>query len=108
METMNNREIRRGAIRFREITAKSDSEVTVGRNGERVVAFEFRNEGTNSFARISKAGAGYTLNVGEEKSYALDGNFYFLEQFIITFTEDKPAIPTTHKVLLTEIYDKSE
>lgn len=80
----------------------------VGRKGEKVIGFEFRNEGTNSTVSFLKDGAGVTLQPNEEKPYALDGNTYFEEQYTVVFGVINGANPYTHKAIVTEMYIKEK
>lgn len=96
---------KRARIRFNEITPKTRT-VVVGRKGEKVVAFEFRNEGSNSEVSFTKDGAGVALLPNEEKPYAVDGLAYFEEIFTVNFSVINGANPYTHKAILTEIYHK--
>lgn len=96
---------KRARVRFNEITPKTRT-VVVGRRGEKIVAFEFRNEGSNSEVSFTKDGAGITLLPNEEKPYAVDGMAYFEETFTINFSVINSANPYTHKAILTEIYHK--
>jgi len=96
---------RRARVRFNEVTPTTKS-VLIGRRGEKVVAFEFRNEGDNSTVSFKKDGAGVSLLPNEEKPYAVDGLAYFEEQFTVIFEAIIPANPYTHKAIVTEIYHK--
>lgn len=96
---------KRARIRFNEITPKTRT-IVVGREREKVVAFEFRNEGSNSEVSFTKDGAGVTLRPDEEKPYAVDGLAYFEETFTVNFSVINGANPHTHKAILTEIYHK--
>ena len=91
-------------IRFKVITPIDDDTLVIGRKGDEVVAFELRNDGTNSNIRISKDAAGITLKPGQEKPYAVDGDLNFEEAFTIGFTQTGPS--PVHLLLLTEIYRK--
>lgn len=95
-------------IRFRAITDRSNSSVVVGRRGERVVAFEFRNEGENSIVEVTKDGEGITLVPGEEKPYGVGEKVYFQEEFIINFSVVDGSKSVTHKAVLTEIYERKQ
>lgn len=95
---------KRARVRWNEITDSTQT-VLIGRRSEKVVAFEFRNEGSNSRVSFLKDGAGITLTPGEEKPYAVDGLAYFEEEFVVRF-EVIGAGAHTHKAIITEIYHK--
>lgn len=95
---------KRARIRFNEVTDRATT-IVIGRPREKVVAFEFRNEGSNSLVTILKDGAGVSLSPKEEKPYAVDGLAYFEEEFVVKF-QNIVAGAATHRAIITEIYHK--
>jgi hypothetical protein len=96
-------------LRFKTIVENEQNrEVIVGRKGERVIAFEFRNDGTNSRAIFHHDGAGPSLLPGDEKVYAMDGTVFFHQSFLVKFEAVDGSQPATHRVLVTEMYLTNE
>lgn len=96
--------MQRTGIRFRTLTNSDNAEIPIGGRSERVVGFEFRNEGTDTNLIVKKDGEGFTLTPGQEKAFALDGHNYFEEAFLVMW-EDTGASPE-RKGVLTEMYVK--
>ena len=97
--------MKRTGVRFRSLTPDDNAEEVIGGRSEKVVAFEFRNEGTDANMVVKKDGQGFTLTPGQEKAFALDGKQYFEESLLVMW-EDDGASPVK-KGVLTEMYVKS-
>lgn len=96
--------MQRASVRFRALSNSDNPEVMVGGRQEKVIAFEFRNEGTDTNLIVQKDGAGFTLAPGEEKAFAVDGHIFFEDAFLVKWN-DTGASPVRRGVL-TEMYVK--
>ena len=100
-------EAKKANIRMRSIMQGGDPTVVIGKRGEKVVAFEFSNHGTNSLATFKKDGVGYSLVPGQEKPFGLNQNVFFdNEEFIIEFSVIDSSSEHMHKMVLLEMYHK--
>lgn len=97
--------MQKASVRFRALTTQDNAEVVVGQQQDRVIAFEFRNEGTDINMKVTKDGAGFTLAPGEEKAFALDGKTYFEDAFLVQWVS--PGASPVRRGTLTEIYVKN-
>lgn len=111
------RAIKQAGIRMMAISDKrNDRQILVGRGNENVIAFSFANTGRNSVMTLEKDGTRFDIYPGGEKAFGLDGHFYFVEEFRISFRAEAVDVPQLnpldasneikHEAILFEMYEK--
>lgn len=114
---MSNRTgIKQAGVRMMAIGHKNDRQIIVGKGNENVVAFSFANTGRNSVVTLEKDGTRFNIFPGQEKAFGLDGQYFFVEEFDISFRQElvdissfNPLEASTeikHECILFEMFEK--